>query len=839
MNATSDPLGSFLINRFGEHYLPSVNQEVFSLVGSENFYRNHYKEMLWDEDKFYILSGTDSGLLVKYVLKHGVPSGTRYLFVDFPGILERLASERILPELPESIRLTTLEKWLETAGEMSISDYLYLDALEHVKSLASIDAIHQPYLDMLDTINNQMIQKRQQVTMEVGSRIFTMRMVENLPENRCASVLLKNSFAGKTAVLMAGGPSLLENLPWVIANRDRLVVLSVSRLAGLMHREGIVPDVIFSIDPHDIHFHASKEMLKHFGPGTLFVHMNHAHPGLVGQWRGRNAYMWSLFPWQTDLNGPNLIYPGITVSHQALGVAIDMGFTDVILLGFDLCFDEKGYTHVKGSLEASMGPFVEQTRYMVETNGGWQAETRRDFFASIPSLGTLAEHGVAMGRRFINPSAASAKIPFVQHLPLDQVIPAPLERPPHATLAACLPEDNRENREKHYRMVLAELDRVRDLVNQVKKLSIEALECNSRLFGRKGKPPAYKYKLRMDAIEKTLSEDLAEASLMVRRWHLPEFLKLIRPDKEKDWSEEEVEKAGQRYYEIYRNAAVAVLKWVDMTRMRVRSRLDEEKPVPDFRNLLQQWEQDKQYGRLMICLERHGLTLDKPPQARLVARLQKMAAAFQEQFSQEKNAYTEFARALINPIAVRAKAQSMFRFRHTEKLRTFRDAVSQSDMPYKDEFIFLMDGYLGELDDRMAESLAAYEKIKLDFLLEESMSRIVAWRLRQQDYPAALEALRKFSAAFPSHKPKYAQLLALLGDLPQAASQYEAYLAETRQDFDSMLKLARVYADMGDVEASRAQVDRVLAEDPDNQGAIHFLRSLQETTPSTIEGVSP
>ncbi|MEO5372611.1 MAG: hypothetical protein H7833_21285, partial [Magnetococcus sp. DMHC-1] len=204
-------------------------------------------------------------------------------------------------------------------------------------------------------------------------------------------------------------------------------------------------------------------------------------------------------------------------------------------------------------------------QYMVETNGGWQAETRRDFYASIPSLGLLAEKGMELGCRIVNPSAASAKIPFVEHLPLEEITPVPLESPPHATLVACLPEENRENREKHYRLLLTELDRVRHIINQIKKLSIEALECNKRLFGRKGKPGDYKYKLRMDAIEKTLDTELSEVSMMVRRWQLPEFLKLIRPDKEKEWSDEEIETVGRRYYEIYRDGAVGVMKWMDAT----------------------------------------------------------------------------------------------------------------------------------------------------------------------------------------------------------------------------------------------------------------------------------
>ncbi|MBF0138463.1 MAG: DUF115 domain-containing protein [Magnetococcales bacterium] len=838
MNATSDPFGPFLINRFGEHYLPSVNQEVFSLVGSENFYRKHFEETLEKEDHFYVICGTDSGLLVKYILKKGVPGGTRFLFVDFPEILEQLTREKILPELPESIRLTTPEKLLDTAMEMSISDYLYLGALELVKSLAAMDAVHQPYLEMADTVNNQITQTRQKVTMETGSKVFTMRMMENLPENRYPAILLKNCFPGKSAVLMAGGPSLLENLPWVVANRERLVVLAVTRLAGLLHREGIVPDVLFSIDPHDIHFHASKEMLKYFGPRTLFVHMNHAHPGLVGQWRGRHAFMWHLFPWKTNLNVPNLFFTGITVSHQALGVAIEMGFSDIILLGFDLCFNKEGYTHFKGSLEAAMGPFAEQTQYMVETNGGWQAETRRDFFASIPSLGALAEGAQARNCRISNPSPASAKIPFVQHLPLTQITPVPLERPPYETLSGCLPEDTRENREKHDRLVLTELDRVRNIVNQIKKLTIEALECNDRLFSKKQKANGYKFKLRMDAIEQTLDGELGEVSLLVRRWNLPEFLKMIRPNKDKEWTDADIEKAGRRYYEIYRDAAVLVMKWIDATRQRVRSRLDEERNLPDFRNLIRQWEQDKQYGRLMICLERHGLDLEHPPQAKLVPKFQKMAAAWQEQFQQENNAYRVFARNLVNPFAVRTKAQAIFRLQSVERLRIFRDAVAQSDMAYKDEFVLLMDGYLGELEETMETSIAAYKKIKLDFLLEESMSRIASWHLRRQDFMAARDALHDLADSFPPRKPQYAQILALMGDLPQAASQYEAYLAQTRHDYVTMLKLARIYVSMNNTQAARQLVDDILAEDPDNQGATLFLQSLQTTSTPSIAGVS-
>ncbi len=102
MSDEQKDFGPFLVNRFGESYLPSVNRELFSKVGSDAYYAGHYQEGLHGEDTLYLIVGTDAGLLPKWIIRKGVPEGALYLFIEVPEIIERL--EEVFPAKDRPMR---------------------------------------------------------------------------------------------------------------------------------------------------------------------------------------------------------------------------------------------------------------------------------------------------------------------------------------------------------------------------------------------------------------------------------------------------------------------------------------------------------------------------------------------------------------------------------------------------------------------------------------------------------------------------------------------------------------------------------------------------------------
>ncbi len=829
MSSGNNPFGPVLKNGFGESYLPSINREIFSRSGSDSFYRAHFGKGLRQEDSLYLIVGTDGGLLVKWVLNQGMAEGSRYLFIEMAPLIERMREEGLLPEeLPEGMKICAPDEWMAEADDLSIKDYAYLNHVRRIKSLAVVDAFHEGFLPVWNTFEEHLDQFMMQINQEVGSRVFMEKGLENLAENSLPAPLLENVFEGRTAVLLAGGPSLRESFDWVKRHRQNLVVLAVARIAPQLSEAGIDPDLFFAIDPHGIIFHQSKEMLA-FWRRTLLVNVYHLNPRLLGQWRGPSVYMGAPYPWPTELNTENYAFPGITVGHQALGMGIKMGFSTIVLAGFDLCFDREGFTHVAGSVEQTVGPYNVPSELQVETNGGWMAETKHDFLNAIPSLAVLAKVAVEKEPvcRLVNPAPGAAKIENIDHLPWDSLTPTPLDEPAWESIRKTLPEENRQTRLDHYKTVETELNRVRGEVRKIQRLATEALDCNERLFGRKGRLGDYKYKKRMDAIEETLDgETFRDLSRLVKKWGVQAFLKLSRPNKDREWTDAEIEEAGRRYYEVYRDNASSVIRRLDEVRQRIRMRMEEEKPKPNYKSLLAQWKKDEQVGRFQLFLDRRGITLADLPAA-IAGRFRDLATEYDSILRETGHDFKKHCmQRRATPQGIRAKAVSFFRHKEIDKLRHFWSGLEKSEIEDKPQYGLLINGYLAELEGDTDRALTAYRQITHSWLLTDAMLRQFSLYLLKQDMLSATAISKRLADRSTIYMPYYADLLRLSGKAREAIDEYRRYTKIVKNDFVTLLKLGKLHLDLGEIEEARTLFQQILEEDPGNKAAGQFMQRI-------------
>ena len=831
MSLESHNFGPVLTNTFGEAYLPSVNQEIFSVSGSESFFSSHFGECFDRKDSLFIIVGTDSGLLVKWLLKKGMGEGSRYLFVEFPTLLQRLEEEGLIPgDLPSHLVITTPEMWLEQAQAMSLKSYCYLGNVQQIPALVVVDAFFDEYTTLWNGFQEAIGQFQIQVGHETGSRVFMMKGLENLAENRVPAPCLCDIFTGRTGVLLAGGPSLRESFPWVKANREHLTVFAVSRIAQQLQQEGIVPDLVFAIDPHDIIFHQSKDMLT-LGEHTVLVNVYHLNPRLLSQWRGRSVFMGVLFPWDTELNQTNFTFPGITVGHQALGMGIEMGFSQIVLAGFDLCFDKSGFTHAEGSVERNIGPYTAPSELKVETNGGWQAETRYDFLNAIPSLALLASQAQERGCQIINPAAGAVRIEPIAHRPWDEIElktgPEPTTESAWQTIQAALPEDSAQTRNQHFSAVEAELVRVRSEVRTIIRLTTEAMDCNERFFGRKGKAPNFKFKKRMDEIESILDEAHKPITDLVKKWGMRDFLKLSRPDADREWSDDDIEKAGHRYYEIYKESATALIRLLDDVRQRLRCRQEEEKPRPKLKMLMAQWQRDQQYGRAFILQQRRGEDLQSLG-SQASELLAEMATEFDRVMTETDHDYRKHCQvAQATPQAIRSKAMVFFKTKDAERLRLFWEGLTETESEGKDQYGLFIKGLMAELEGNPQGALRSYRQVTHALLMTDCMKRNLSICLQQGDLVSARAVAERLAKRSPLHIPYYADLLRLSGERERAVTVYTDYVKIVKNDFVTIQKLGKLHQEMGDIEAARAVFQGILDRDSENRGAKQLLAGLE------------
>lgn len=830
---------NFISNAFGDSVLYEVNRNAFDRTGSAAVFQRQFGERLRQPDSLYIIVGTDSGLLVDWVLREEIPEGTRYLFIE-PKHLIAPIRERLpqIDDLPR-VELATVDQWDDLIRRFQFRDYGYLDRIRVIQSIGATDAYLTDYRSIHWDIQSAIKELSWQIEFQLGSQAFVRRQIENITENRDAAICLRNVFEGKTAVVLGGGPSLDELIPWVKTHREKLAVIAVSRICRRLLEADLQPDIVVSIDPHNLSFDVSKETLR-FDRNTLLIHSYHVSPLLLAQWHGPAVYFGERLPWKSEANVDNLASQGPTVTNTALSMAVELGFSQIILGGVDLCYSREGHTHASGSNERNAGPMLGNVGVQVETNGGWMADTRHSFASAVEIMGTQAQKAQQKGCRIINPAPGAARIPNVEHCLVDAIALPEQKFDTPAIIRAHVPANDAAHRLNHYRTMLKAVAKANGRLRGIIKLADEALECNDGLFGRNGKTADFKYKKRMDKIEKKLDREYKDISPLVKNYGSRAFLRLTRPDKERDWSDDDIEKWGRAYYEIYKENASNLLKQLDKAADRLNARIAEEADPPDLTHLTQQWEQDHTPGRAHVWQQHHPMAarlLDEPSRVALDQQLKKFEQLLEETDTEQaqwcKDNYT------LEP--VRSKLAILFQQHDTEELVRTAAELRKNDAQQAQHLLALANGYLAEIDNRPEEAFAHYQPL-LDFAaqyledhdgelprsheLEDALRRMSGLAIGMRRDADALMLLEVLTSISPAYMPQYAELLKLTGDLQGAVDTYSGYVRIAPNDVAAVLKLGQIFQMVGAADSASWAYNYVLEKDPDNQAAHTLLGNL-------------
>ncbi|EKM9237549.1 motility associated factor glycosyltransferase family protein [Campylobacter jejuni] len=171
-------------------------------------------------------------------------------------------------------------------------------------------------------------------------------MLESIPFQRILSQR-KNKF--DNAIVVSAGPSLAKQLSLLKAYQDKAVIFCADGALSMLEKEGIIPDYVTNLDFTDLamKFFQNKENLKQ----SIIALECATHPNIVRSLNAencmivlRNKALYQRF----NLNDFGYIDTGTHVSHFSYTLALALGFKNIIMIGQDLAFDEKGNSHSKG-----------------------------------------------------------------------------------------------------------------------------------------------------------------------------------------------------------------------------------------------------------------------------------------------------------------------------------------------------------------------------------------------------------------------------------------------------------------------------------------------------------
>lgn len=822
-------LGPVLSNQFGDRYLHSVNQGDFNRLGAKEVYRQHFGELFTTPDALFVIIGSDSGLLLKYLDSQEWPSGSRALVIELPEVISRLPEMIDLTALSEHISLVASDAWIDILETLKFPAYVCRETVNLNQSLASRGGYLPAYRAVHEEVKRELTSKSWQIKFELGSEIFIERQLENLAENHTPSLCLKNLFPGKTAILLGGGPSLDEAIPWLLEHRDQVVIIAVSRISRRLREVGLTPHLVFTVDPHLVNYYVSKEMYN-FPESVVLVHSYYAQSQLVGQWHGQQLYLGPRVPWQSELNQRNFDPEGPTVTNCALRVAQEMGFSQIVLAGVDLCHTREGLTHAKGSYESSEGPMLSPVAPRIENNAGEIVSTTQSYFEALQDLSHLAVDFARQGCQVINMGIGSAKIDGVVFRPLQEVAFASCEDITEERLAQIVPARDVDRCQKDLQQVAEELEAIRGSLREIRNEAAAILNSVGSGSTQKKKLEDFESSIKMKY------SGLVPLLKQVGNLHaVEEFGSILFPMSKKNQGRP-VGKGSELLHQCLKTYTAACDKLTKMllkAAEKLDSRIYELSDFPDFSKLFQQWgvsgENDPEtgtHGRAMLWIRAHSVD--------------GLADTVKEHLTGAVESFNGFIEALAEPNrqrrfdaeGIKSKAATLFRSQAVQELQDMLDGLAYYQDFEAGRFLSaLLTGYVAELADQHDMAMEAYQGVfsdEVNLCTEEALTRIVSLSLGAKNYENALLAMECLASIAPGYQPNYADMLKILGRHEEAIEVYGQYLGQAPDDLSVMLKLGEVYLAMEANESAEVAFRYVLEKDSDNTAARAFLAQIEE-----------
>jgi tetratricopeptide (TPR) repeat protein len=339
----------------------------------------------------------------------------------------------------------------------------------------------------------------------------------------------------------------------------------------------------------------------------------------------------------------------------------------------------------------------------------------------------------------------------------------------------------------------------------------------------------FKYKSKLDRIEKDLNRDYKDFVPLIKKFGLREFIKLSTPTASETWSDEEIEGMGRQYYQTYCDSVARLLKLVDDARERLEGRLQEENKPADLAFLLNLWQKQQEPGRAAWWCHRHAEQVVNSPAA-IRQQLEQMVENFHIMIADRNTAHMAKRRADADPEIARKRALLLFRKQDLDAIQDLLEGLGSMDQDTAKPIQQLVAGYVAELRNDPEQALSHYQEIvaqPLGSCTEEALRRILSISLGRSDSENALLALDCLASLSPVYIPQYADLLRVVGEPGQALDRYADYLEKIPDDPLVLMKVGKLYRELGMGEEALTVFRYLLEKDPQSRTYRQLITELE------------
>lgn len=222
----------------------------------------------------------------------------------------------------------------------------------------------------------------------------------NISDNKAAT-LLENAKLNKKDLpvfIIGNGPSLDENLAYIKANQDNVVIISSGTSLKPLLNYGITPDMHVEQErPKSIYQWVKKVGYEEILKEIPLICLNTVYPGILALFKKPYVMLkagdagTSFIHEYVSNKYLELFYCNPTVTNASTAGAVAMGFKNLYLFGLDYGFKSEEAHHAKGSIYQDIEGFKMSGDFKVPANFGGEVYTRRVFDSSRGVLEMLLE----------------------------------------------------------------------------------------------------------------------------------------------------------------------------------------------------------------------------------------------------------------------------------------------------------------------------------------------------------------------------------------------------------------------------------------------------------------
>ncbi|MBZ7966041.1 motility associated factor glycosyltransferase family protein [Campylobacter molothri] len=156
----------------------------------------------------------------------------------------------------------------------------------------------------------------------------------------------KNQF--ENCIVVCAGPSLEKQIPLLKKYQENFVIFCADGAFPLLYKNDIIPDYILNLDLEEYPIEFFKDIDINKLEKTLFILAQSTHPSVVNFLKNINFAIvlnGDITYKKLNLFDFGYLEVGTHVGHMCYTLALALGFKNIIIIGQDLAYNDKGNSH--------------------------------------------------------------------------------------------------------------------------------------------------------------------------------------------------------------------------------------------------------------------------------------------------------------------------------------------------------------------------------------------------------------------------------------------------------------------------------------------------------------